>query len=115
MWHLSAFAFCEDLHGKICKTDKNGNAGRAYTNYYKRHSNQTRCHFFAWVDPTLSPPSSRFASSSLASSLSRPQFLQQLRTPEMLHVLPNFPALSLVAALCGSTVHVLTKCAAGIV
>jgi hypothetical protein len=50
---------------KICR---NGNAGRAFTCCYKKHANNAHCDFFAWVDPTLSPPSSRFASSSPASS-----------------------------------------------
>lgn len=55
---------------KICKSDKNGNAGRAFTNCYKKHANNTRCDFFSWVDPTLSPPSSPFPSSSPASESS---------------------------------------------
>jgi hypothetical protein len=63
---------CDTCHRllvvKICKSDKNGNAGRAFTNCYKKHANDTRCDFFAWVDPTLSPPSSRFPSSSPVSS-----------------------------------------------
>jgi len=44
-----------------------------------------------------------------------PQFLQQLRTSQMLHVLLNLPAPSLVATPCSSTQHVLIECAAGIV
>ena len=53
---------------KICKTNKNGNAGRAFTNCYRKNTDGTSCNFFAWVDPNLSPPSSRFASSSPPSS-----------------------------------------------
>ncbi len=57
---------------KICRSNKNRNAGRAFTCCYKKHANNAHCDFFAWVDPTLSPPSSRFASSSPASSPPRP-------------------------------------------
>ena len=57
---------------KICKTNKNGNAGRAFTCCYKKHANNAHCDFFAWVDPTLSPPPSRFASSSPVSSPTLP-------------------------------------------
>jgi hypothetical protein len=53
---------------KICKSDKNGNAGRSFTCCYKRHNNGTNCSLFAWVDARLSPPSLCFASSSPPSS-----------------------------------------------
>ena len=50
------------LSVKICKLDKNGNAGRSFTCCYKKHDNRAYCAFFAWVDARLSPPTSRFAS-----------------------------------------------------
>lgn len=56
------------LSVKICKSNKNGNTGRVFTCCYKKHNNGTHCSFFAWVDARLSPPPSRFASSSPPSS-----------------------------------------------
>jgi hypothetical protein len=49
---------------KVCKSNKNGNAGRFFTACYKRHENGTSCSFFKWADDRISPPTSRFASSS---------------------------------------------------
>ena len=60
------------LSVKICKSNKNGNVGRAYTSCCKKHADNAHCNFFAWVDAALSPPSSCFASSSPASSPTLP-------------------------------------------
>jgi hypothetical protein len=49
---------------KICKSNKNGNAGRLFTACYKKHGNGTSCSYFKWADNRISPPTSRFASSS---------------------------------------------------
>ena len=49
---------------KICKSNKNGNAGRSFSACYKKHENGTSCSYFKWADDRLSPPTSRFASSS---------------------------------------------------
>lgn len=52
------------LAPKVCKSNKNGNAGRLFTACYKKHENGTSCSYFKWADDRLSPPTSRFASSS---------------------------------------------------
>jgi hypothetical protein len=68
---------------KICKSNKNGNAGRSFTACYKKHNNGTICSFFKWADDRLSPPTSRFASSSPPSSpsLSAPPSAQPVTLP----------------------------------
>lgn len=79
---------------KICKSNKNGNAGRLFTACYKKHGNGTSCSYFKWADDRLSPPTSRFASSSpLCSPTSssaplaqpaRPALTPQLAPPPIL-------------------------------
>jgi hypothetical protein len=49
---------------KICKSNKNGNAEHSFTACYKKHENSTSCSYFKWADDRLSPPTSRFVSSS---------------------------------------------------
>jgi hypothetical protein len=63
---------------KICKSNKNGNAGRLFTACYKKHENGTSCSYFKWADDRLSPPTSRFASSSpiCSPTLSAPSSAQ---------------------------------------
>jgi GRF zinc finger len=82
----TAFA-CSTCHRlltlKICKSNKNGNAGRSFTACYKKHNNGTNCSFFKWADDRLSPPTSWFASSSPPSSptLSAPPSVQPATLP----------------------------------
>ena len=63
---------------KICKSNKNGNAGRLFTACYKKHENGTSCSYFKWADDRISPPTSRFASSSppCSPTLSAPSSAQ---------------------------------------
>ena len=66
---------------KICKSNKNGNAGRLFTACYKKHDNGTSCSYFKWADDRISPPTSCFASSSPLSSptLSAPSSAQPVQ------------------------------------
>jgi hypothetical protein len=103
---------------KICKSDKNGNAGRAFTNCYKKHANDTHCDFFTWVDPTLSPPLSRFPSSSPMSSptISAPPSAQPMAGPLATQNLLNAPCTaeptcSKPGKVCCNTTQLHAACA----
>src|SRR5882762_5242212 len=77
--HVFACDTCQRLLAlKICKSNKNGNAGRSFTACYKKHGNGTSCSYFKWADDRLSPPTSRFASSSppCSPTLSAPSSAQ---------------------------------------
>ena len=82
---------------KICKSNKNGNAGRLFTACYKKHENGTSCSYFKWADDRISPPTSRFASSSPPCSPTLPapssaQHATLVPTPQPSP--PQAPALS---------------------
>ena len=98
---------------KVCRSNKNGNAGRRYGSCFKKHGDGPPCSFFAWADNktplqvrSLSPadpsdlPSSPSSSSLLTSS---PSTVHITRPKPLIIRLPTLPTTS--AALASGPVH----------